>query len=54
VAKWKKSIQDVKRGIEQELDRKDQLKKESIKAPEQLRIEINIKGVRFVHLVLYN
>ena len=54
MAKWKKSIQDVKRGIEQELDRKDQLKKEPIKAPEQLRIEMNIKGVRFVHLVLYN
>jgi len=42
VANWKKSIQNVKRGMadrEQELDKKDQLKKESIKKEKQIKLD---------------
>ena len=42
MTKWKKSIQDVKQGMaerEQELDKKDQLKKESIKKEKQTQLD---------------
>ena len=42
VTKWKKSIQDVKQGMaerEQELDKKDELKKESIKKEKQTQLD---------------
>jgi len=42
VANWKKSIQNVKRGMAergQELDKKDQLKKESTKKEKQIQLD---------------